>query len=340
MIKYLIISLICIVSCDNVEEKEKVYLQYEEEYKVEYDIENHKLQYFKTVIIDNNIVEKDFNWNTYLSPWKNQPCRDCYIYAAIEAYETQYRIDHKDPLNTIDLSEQMIHDCTGLSCLNSGNPKTILEHIRDYGVLEEKYVPYVDGSLNECISLEYNNLPYYTLDSVEKFYDRNIDVELKRKKLVEKLQHGPLAILNDNWSFEKNEQDIYECNSDKQIGGHSNVIVGYENYGEYFIVKNSHGEDHLLKIRYEGSEKCGFAFSAIKINNTKVEYGYEKKYIENIKDYDKDGIIDIYDNCVGHSNIDQIDTDGDLIGDACDKCPENNDPRCQDISNYSWLLKK
>jgi hypothetical protein len=39
-------------------------------------------------------------------------------------------------------------------------------------------------------------------------------------------------------------------------------------------------------------------------------------------DYDKDGIDDDFDNCPTTPNPDQIDTDSDEMGDACDRCPE------------------
>ena len=37
-------------------------------------------------------------------------------------------------------------------------------------------------------------------------------------------------------------------------------------------------------------------------------------------DRDDDGVLNINDNCPDHSNSNQEDTDGDLIGDACDPC--------------------
>ena len=38
-------------------------------------------------------------------------------------------------------------------------------------------------------------------------------------------------------------------------------------------------------------------------------------------DFDGDGIIDMYDNCVETVNTDQLDTDEDMVGDVCDNCP-------------------
>ncbi|MEC8679921.1 MAG: FG-GAP-like repeat-containing protein [Bacteroidota bacterium] len=42
-------------------------------------------------------------------------------------------------------------------------------------------------------------------------------------------------------------------------------------------------------------------------------------YIEDDRDHDGDGIIDLYDNCPYISNLNQLDSDADGFGDACDK---------------------
>jgi len=45
-------------------------------------------------------------------------------------------------------------------------------------------------------------------------------------------------------------------------------------------------------------------------------------------DRDRDGIPDGEDNCPDAPNRDQVDVDGDGMGDACDPCPRNADPAC------------
>lgn len=65
-----------------------------------------------------------------------------------------------------------------------------------------------------------------------------------------------------------------------------------------------------------------------------------------LRDFDKDGIPDIQDNCPKVKNTDQKDTDGDGIGDVCDPYPYANEPSVASVilldfdgyylSNYSW----
>lgn len=45
-----------------------------------------------------------------------------------------------------------------------------------------------------------------------------------------------------------------------------------------------------------------------------------------LRDFDKDGVPDVQDNCPKVKNPDQKDSDGDGIGDACDPYPFGNDP--------------
>lgn len=52
-------------------------------------------------------------------------------------------------------------------------------------------------------------------------------------------------------------------------------------------------------------------------------------------DIDGDGILNQYDNCRKVPNHDQRDGDGDGIGDLCDNCPREHNPRQEDAdSNF------
>jgi hypothetical protein len=64
---------------------------------------------------------------------------------------------------------------------------------------------------------------------------------------------------------------------------------------------------------------------------------------EQVVDADGDGALDEVDNCLALANPDQLDTDADARGDACDTCPhdaENDadeDGVCGDVDNCSWV---
>lgn len=51
---------------------------------------------------------------------------------------------------------------------------------------------------------------------------------------------------------------------------------------------------------------------------------FKKSVIWVLSDFDQDGILDYKDNCPFVSNPNQIDSDSDKVGDACDLCPNEN----------------
>lgn len=53
-------------------------------------------------------------------------------------------------------------------------------------------------------------------------------------------------------------------------------------------------------------------------------------------DFDGDEVQNLLDNCVAHSNAEQLDFDDDGSGDACDLCPMLSDPGQQDDDLDGW----
>jgi C1A family cysteine protease len=61
---------------------------------------------------------------------------------------------------------------------------------------------------------------------------------------------------------------VYSYTSGKELGGHGVLLVGYNDAGQYFIVKNSWGpgwgEDGFFRIAYsELKSVCNFGLSTI-----------------------------------------------------------------------------
>jgi len=271
----------------------------------------------------------------YLTPIKDQPCGDCYIYAATAAVEMRYQIDHQTS-TTLNLSEQNIHNCLRISCDAAGDYRDILDYIRDYGVMLEEYSPTgkwrascenCEASLQTTMDeVKMENIPFFRIKGYEpvEFFG---DYFLKKDALVSSLQNGPVMIGIESWYGLKNDNGILYCIK-RNWSYHMVVLVGYRNYGEVFLMKNSHGGDKLLRIAFDGGEDCGFADIAHQIpaGSTYISWGSGENFCYSTTDFDGDGIPNVHDNCPGLENSDQKNTDNDMFGDACDPCPKDKSP--------------
>lgn len=223
-----------------------------------------------------------FDWRDYLdenwlTPVKNQGyCGSCWVFAPIGAAEAAHKIGYDDPDLEIDLSEQyLVSDCNTTVGNCCGGYKTIaLQLIRSPGIPDEACMPYVDEycmCLEDGCSTEYCT---YTTDgacSDATCADRCADWESRlvtidayayvspyvstiQQKLVEvgpivvSMGFGDLVTIEGYW-----DGDIYRCGDDSGVN-HSVVIVGYDDAGGYWIVRNSWGAtwngDGYFKVGY------------------------------------------------------------------------------------------
>ena len=93
------------------------------------------------------------------------------------------------------------------------------------------------------------------------------------------------------------------------LDGGSSGGEAWELYGDGYIPHNV-VLDHNYEVLYTAS---GYSEGAIL---DAIELGLS--YIP--RDEDQDGIMDSIDNCIDVQNYDQLDTDGDGLGDVCDQC--------------------
>ena len=271
-------------------------------------------------------VEKDGKILDYTTSVKAQPCFDCYIYASIALLEMQYQIDHNTIVN-LDLSEQEIHNCMKISCFRAGDSGAILNYIGDFGIIGERFAE--ENEWKACRACDI--LPRYSFKRWKILIPNHILYKEKKQILINALKDGPIIVgIGDSAHYiEKN--GIYECiMGPGRRGSHAAVIIGYENFGELFIIKDSAGGE-IRRFKFTGGKECEFAYTASQIvAGTTYRFVDKSEFCYTERDMDADGIGDYEDNCYDIPNTDQKNTDGDILGDACDPCIDNIDANCKE----------
>ncbi len=207
-----------------------------------------------------------FDWRNYLgsdwlTPVKSQGgCGSCWAFSAVGVAEAAHNIASNDPNLDKNLSEQyLVSDCSSSGTCCGGAKASALRYIRDSGIPDESCMPYVDGSGCSCGAVACDsNCAYNTGGSCSDrtCSDRCGDWAIRREYIASTgyvstdrqvikqalVDTGPLAvsmgILSSYGGYW--DGDIYRCTID--IGtNHAVVIVGYDDAGGYWWVRNSWG---------------------------------------------------------------------------------------------------
>lgn len=196
---------------------------------------------------------RNYNGANWLSPVRNQSsCGSCWAFAAIGITEAHYNIISGNPDLNLDLSEQELVSCSGAGDCGGGSSISALDYIKNTGVSDEICFPYTASNsvCSKCAdwatrltSIDNYHYQYYPANSATT-----------KDKLI---NYGPVVVymgisseFGGYW-----DGDIYRCNDDSSIN-HAVVIVGYNDMGNYWIVRNSWGanwgpdNDGYFKVGY------------------------------------------------------------------------------------------
>jgi subtilisin-like proprotein convertase family protein/C1A family cysteine protease/putative hemolysin len=203
-----------------------------------------------------------FDWRNYseqnwMTSVKNQgSCGSCWAFSAVGVVEAVYNIGTGNPNLDLNLSEQQLVSNGSVCCSSCGDceggwPASALSYIRDTGVADEACFPYTATTAACALCGDWQS----RLVTIDAYGGVSSSPSQIKQSLVDR---GPLSaamgILSDYGGHF--DGDIYRCSidSDPYDINHAVVIVGYNNVGGYWIVKNSwgssFGEGGYFKVGY------------------------------------------------------------------------------------------
>lgn len=151
-----------------------------------------------------------------------------------------------------DLSEQDLISCSEAGDCNGGYEFMALNYIHSLGVVTEECFPYAEDFVNcdLCEDWEKTKVRIRGWSWITK-------ATLNKQLVKTALQNGPLIFYMEIYSdFYNYRSGIYEpVASASYMGAHSVAAVGYDEKDDYWICKNSWGEnwgeDGYFRIRFE-----------------------------------------------------------------------------------------
>lgn len=187
------------------------------------------------------------NWMTSV---KNQStCGSCWAFSTLGYMEAIYNIENGNPALDINLSEQDLISCSAGSCSGWSLPETA-NYIQNTGVVPQACFLY--SASNEACSVPNKCVTWVT--QLWKIAKWSVSTSSNQQSIKEEIvNNGPvLAGMNMNtWNPISSS-----CTSSTE--NHGVIIVGYDDLGGYWIVKNSHGSgwdgDGYFEVKYG---QCG-----------------------------------------------------------------------------------
>ncbi len=211
-----------------------------------------------------------FDWRnnngSYVTKPKDQGyCGSCWSFASTGAIESKYLITKKTPNINVDFAEQILVSCdtSNYGC-NGGLLMNAASFLQDSGTYLESCFPYSpstsDPSATRCAKAcaDYRNkVKYYKIKDW-------IGVEQNVNELKAAVyQYGPVPvgmIACDDYQYYNSGVYKHKSGSCSIDSGHGVLIVGWDDYNNCFIVKNSAGqywgENGYFRIDYSEVRDC------------------------------------------------------------------------------------
>jgi C1A family cysteine protease len=208
----------------------------------------------------------------FVTPVRHQlKCGSCWAFSMAAALESYVMLKRGDPELQPDLSEQVFLACGGNGSCSGGMLDA--SFLVSTGLPPESAYPYagINGFCGSAASGWRR-----TAQKIGSWGSVPLGLRELRAALY---KYGPLPVaMNVYEDYMYYKSGVYTHASGKYVGGHAVTLIGYDDAGKYFIVKNSFGanwgEGGFFRIAYsELNSAVKFGRSAIAYRRTTAKDG-------------------------------------------------------------------
>jgi C1A family cysteine protease len=207
------------------------------------------------------------NW---VSPILNQGnCGSCVAFASVATLETQMNISHQYSWLNKRFSTEALFACGGGGCESGWYPTSAASVLKNQGVPDEACAPYTMGATG--VNSSCSSICSDSAQRSQKISNSNTPRSVEATKAA--LKHGPLMTTLDVYSdFVLYGSGIYKHVTGDYLGGHAVSIIGFNDEGRYWIIRNSWGADWgesgFGRVSYDdesgvGDQTWGFDLPAV-----------------------------------------------------------------------------
>lgn len=201
---------------------------------------------------------RDVQGTNFVSPVLNQGnCGSCVSFAAVATLETQMNVaSGAARIYNPHYSTQALFACGGGACDWGWYPGSAARYLQTSGVPDEACAPYISGATGNdvaCSTICRDSAERST-KTIRTISPSSDTMSADAVKLA--LTRGPLmTTLSVYEDFVTYTSGVYRHVTGEMIGGHAVSLVGYNDQGRYWIVRNSWGPDWgehgFIRVSYD-----------------------------------------------------------------------------------------